>query len=135
MHKFQEAVDAAQVDARLVEILRLRASQINGCSFCVNLHSSAARDAGESDERLAIVATWKNANSFSPRERAALRWFETVTRIADSPAEDALAELHEYFDLDEVVSLTWAAAAINAWNRVSVSLGHHGGPAHEEELS
>jgi len=134
MHRFQAAVDAAQLDPRLVEMGRLRASQINGCSFCVNLHSSAARAAGESDERLHMVSAWRNADSFSPRERAMLRWFEAVTLIDEEPVDGALAELAEHFSIDDVVALTWAAAAINAWNRVSVALGHRGGPAYQEEM-
>lgn len=134
MHRFQSAVDAAQVDPRLVELGRLRASQINGCSFCVNLHSSAARSAGESDERLHMVSAWRNSDSFSPRERAMLRWFEAVTLVADGPTDEALAELSEHFSVDDVVALTWAAAAINAWNRVSVALGHRGGPVYKENI-
>jgi AhpD family alkylhydroperoxidase len=133
MHTFQAAVDGASVDRRLVELCRLRASQINGCSFCVGLHSSAARAEGESEERLQMVAVWRTAKGFSPRERAALRWFETLTRIADGPVDDARVELAQHFNDEEIVSLTWASAAINAWNRVAVSLGHHGGPAVQEE--
>jgi alkylhydroperoxidase family enzyme len=94
------------------------------------MHSNAAREAGESDARLHMVAAWQHARSFTARERAALRWCETITRLADAqPTGEAFAELHQHFTDAEIVTLTWAVAAINAWNRVAVPLGRLGGPA------
>jgi AhpD family alkylhydroperoxidase len=129
MHGLQERIDGGELEPGLLEMVRLRASQINGCSFCVNLHSNAAREAGESDARLHMVAAWQHARSFTARERAALRWCETITRLADAqPTGEALAELRQHFTDAEIVTLTWAVAAINAWNRVAVPLGRLGGP-------
>jgi AhpD family alkylhydroperoxidase len=129
MHAVQERIDASGLDPQLVEIVKLRASQLNGCAFCVNLHTTSARDAGVDDRRLHMVAAWRHANSFTDPERAALRWCEELTTLRDgAPAVDARAELQRHFDEEQVVALTWAVAVINAWNRVAVSLGRRGGP-------
>ena len=129
MHGLQERVDGGDLEQGLLEMVRLRASQINGCSFCVNLHANAAREVGESDARLHMVAAWRHARSFTARERAALRWCETLTGLAQASAtDDALAELREQFSDPEIVTLTWAVAAINAWNRIAVPLGRPAGP-------
>ncbi len=129
MHGLQERIDGSGLEAGLLEMIRLRASQINGCSFCVNLHTNGARKAGESDARLHMVAAWRHARSFTARERAALQWCDTSTRLADAqPMGEALAELREHFTDAEIVTLTWAVASINAWNRIAVPLGQKGGP-------
>lgn len=129
MHALQEHIDACGVEPGLLEMVKLRASQINGCSFCVNLHAGTARDAGESDARLHMVSAWRHARSFTPRERAALEWSDTITRLADAPSmEEGLEKLRTHFSDAEIVTLTWAVAAINAWNRVAVPLGRQGGP-------
>jgi AhpD family alkylhydroperoxidase len=129
MHGLQERIDDGDLEQGLLEMVRLRASQINGCSFCVNLHASAAREAGEPDARLHMVAAWRHARSFTARERAALGWCETLTGLAEAPAfGEPLAELREHFSDPEIVTLTWAVAAINAWNRIAVPLGRPAGP-------
>ena len=129
MHGLQERVDGGDLEQGLLEMVRLRVSQLNGCSFCVNLHANAAREAGESDARLHMVAAWRHARSLTPRERAALRWCEMLTGLALAPATDEpLAELREHFSDPEIVTLTWAVAAINAWNRIAVPLGRRAGP-------
>jgi AhpD family alkylhydroperoxidase len=129
MHGVQEEIDASGLDSQLLEIVKLRASQINGCAFCVNLHTTSARDAGVDDQRLHMVSAWMHANSFTARERTALRWCEEVTRLSDAaPSADAVAELQRHFNDEQIVALTWAVAVINAWNRVAVSLGRRGGP-------
>lgn len=129
MHGLQERIDDGNLEPGLLEMVRLRASQINGCSFCVNLHANAAREGGESDARLHMVAAWRHARSFTARERAALRWCETLTGLAEAPAfDEPLAELREHFTDPEIVTLTWAVAAINVWNRIAVPLGRPAGP-------
>lgn len=129
MHHLQSAIDDSGVEPRLLEIINLRASQINGCSFCVNMHAEAARSRGESDARLHMVSAWQHARSFTPAERAALRWCEEVTRQGTAaPSEEAAETLREHFSDEEVIALTWAVAAINAWNRIAVALGQQGGP-------
>jgi AhpD family alkylhydroperoxidase len=129
MHHLQQRIDESGLEPRLLELLKLRASQINGCAFCVNLHANSARDRGESDTRLHLVSAWRHARSFTAAERAALNWCEEITHQASGPPSDeALQELHEHFSEEEIVALTWAIAAINAWNRIAVPLGQLGGP-------
>jgi AhpD family alkylhydroperoxidase len=129
MLALQQQIDSSGADKALLELVKLRASQINGCSFCVNMHANAARAAGVDDRRLHMVAAWRHSNTFTEPERAALRWSEELTRLSDgSPSPDALAELREHFGDEHVVALTWAVAAINSWNRMAVSLGQRGGP-------
>lgn len=129
MHHLQQAIDESGVEPRLLEIVKLRASQINGCSFCVNMHANSARAKGESDARLHMVSAWGHARSFTAPERAALRWCEEITRQASAaPSDEARAEMQAHFSEEQIVALTWAIAAINAWNRIAVPLGQLGGP-------
>lgn len=129
MHHLQGEIDGSGIEPRLLEMVKLRASQINGCSFCVNMHAESARSRGESDARLHMVSAWHHSRSFTAAERAALRWCEEITRQASAPpSDDALEELRDYFDEDQIVAITWAVAAINAWNRIAVPLGQLGGP-------
>ena len=129
MHELQERLDGSGIDRALLEMLKLRASQINGCSFCVQLHSSEARRQGVPDERLHMVAAWRYANSFTAAEKAALAWCESITRLSElGPPERELEDLRVHYSDEQIVALTWAVAAINAWNRIAVPLGRHGGP-------
>jgi AhpD family alkylhydroperoxidase len=129
MHHLQGEIDNSGFEPRLLEMVKLRASQINGCSFCVNMHADAARSRGESDARLHMVSAWHHSRSFTPAERAAFRWTEEITHQASgAPSEEALTELREHFAEDQIVALTWAVAAINGWNRIAVPLGQLGGP-------
>ncbi len=128
MLSWSEAVDAAGFEPRLLELVRLRASQLNGCGFCVDLHSAGARRLGEEERRIHLVSAWREASCFTAAERAALNWCEAVTLLAGRGVpEDAHAELADHFSDGEVVALTWAIAAINAWNRVAVAMDERGG--------
>ena len=116
------AVDRCGLERSLLHLVKLRASQINGCSFCVDMHSREARDDGESEQRLYLVAAWKESPLFSGRERAALAWTETVTRIADGGVPDALYDAaRAEFSEEELAKLTVAVGMINIWNRICVS--------------
>jgi AhpD family alkylhydroperoxidase len=109
-------------DPRLLNLIKIRASQINGCAYCVGLHSAEAREHGETDERLDMVAVWREAECFGRAERAALAWCEALTRLPDSGAPDELFdELARRFTSEQVVALTLAIVAINGWNRLNVS--------------
>ena len=109
-------------DPRLLNLIRIRASQINGCAYCVRLHATEARERGETDERLDLVAVWREADCFGRAERAALAWCESLTRLPDSGAPDELFdELSRHFTSEQVVALTLAIVAINGWNRLNVS--------------
>jgi AhpD family alkylhydroperoxidase len=108
----------------LLELVKLRASQINGCGYCVDMHASDARKAGESERRLYAVAVWRETPFFSPRERAALAWTEALTRLSQQPALEAdFGVLREQFSEREMVDLSLAIAAINSWNRLAVGFG------------
>ena len=111
----------------LLELVKLRASQINGCGFCVDMHAKDARQAGETERRLYAVAVWRETPFFSPRERAALAWTEALTRLSQLSQQRALdgdfKALREHFSEREMVDLSLAISAINSWNRLAVGFG------------
>lgn len=110
------------IESELRELVYLRASQINGCAFCVDMHVKAARTKGEADKRLHLVAVWREATCFTPRERAALAWTEAVTLVSESHVPDAVYEqARGQFPPRELVALTFAVAVINSWNRLQVA--------------
>jgi AhpD family alkylhydroperoxidase len=105
----------------LLELVKLRASQINGCAFCVDMHAADARKAGETERRLMGVSVWRETPFFTPRERAALAWTEALTRLSETYAPDAdYAAINEHFTAAEQVNLTLAIGVINVWNRFGV---------------
>lgn len=107
-----------------LELVRLRASQINGCGFCVDMHSRDAKKAGETDERLFTVASWREAPYFTDAERAALALTEAATRIADNPhgvPDDVWNDAATHYDEESLAALIMSIAAINAWNRLNVT--------------
>jgi AhpD family alkylhydroperoxidase len=117
----EKALSKCGLEKPLLELVKLRVSQINGCAFCLDLHWKDARRAGESEQRLNGVAAWREAPWYTERERAALLLAEALTRVADRPIPE---EIHERVSLvfsdQDLVDLIWAIAAINAWNRVSI---------------
>lgn len=116
------AVDDCGLEPGLMHLIKLRASQINGCSYCVDMHAHEARRDGESEQRLHLVAAWRDSPLFTARERAAFAWTEAVTLIAQGGVSDTLyAQALEHFSESELVKLTVAVAMINTWNRLSVS--------------
>ncbi|MET3135094.1 AhpD family alkylhydroperoxidase [Oxalobacteraceae bacterium GrIS 1.11] len=121
MMALEVAVGKLGLEASLLELIKLRASQINGCAFCVDLHSSDARKAGESERRLHAVAVWRETPFFSERERAVLAWTETLTLLAQNGAPDAaFAPLAAHFSTREMVDISMAICSINSWNRLAV---------------
>lgn len=110
---------------RTVELVKLRVSQINGCAFCVNMHARDAKQGGETDERLWSVAAWREAPYYTDEERAALALAEAASRIADNPdgvPDDVWNEAADHYDEKTLAALVMAIAAINAWNRISVTV-------------
>ncbi len=106
----------------LIELVRMRASQINGCAFCLDMHSKDARRRGESEQRLYLLNAWTESSLYTPRERAALAWTEAVTRIEDTRAPDAIYDaLRPHFSDREIVDLTILIGLINLWNRLAIS--------------
>ena len=113
---------AAHVDRKLLHLIKLRASQINGCAFCIGMHSDEALRDGEKPERLLLLDAWRESAAFGEKERAALNWIEEVTLIAQSHAsKEAFDELNRFFSEEEIGYLTLAAAMINSWNRIAIS--------------
>ncbi len=122
MYNLQGAVNRSGLESSIHELVKLRASQINGCAYCVDMHFKDAKAHGESVERLNLVCVWREAPGFSDRERAALLWTETLTRIADQGVpDDVFDRVHQHFDDEELTNLTLAVVTINAWNRFAIS--------------
>ena len=121
MIALEASVNKLGLEPALLELVKLRASQINGCAYCVDLHSSDARKRGESERRLHAVAVWREAPFFTDRERAALAWTESLTMIAQTGAPDADYQwLSSQFNEEERVRLTVVINAINGWNRLAI---------------
>ena len=112
----------AGLERPLFELVKIRASQINGCAYCLDMHTKDARLAGETEQRIYALNAWRETPFFSDRERAALEWTEAVTRVADTHVPDEVYErVKTQFDEAEVVALTFAIVVINSWNRLATS--------------
>ena len=108
---------------RLIELVKMRASQINGCAYCLDSHSKQLRKAGETEQRIYLLNAWRESPLYSPRERAALAWTDALTRISETHApDDAYEEVRRHFDEKETVDLTTLIGMINLWNRLAISL-------------
>jgi len=113
---------AEGVDKRLFTLVKIRASQINHCAYCIDMHTKEARAAGETEQRIYALSAWRETPFFSERERAALDWTETVTLVADTHvSDDAFARVSAQFGEQELLALTFAIIVINSWNRLSVA--------------
>lgn len=122
MYATNSYLNDSPVDQGLRRLIELRVSQINGCNYCIWLHSRQARDLGEPDERIAGVADWRAADCYSDAERAAFAWTESVTQITDgTPPADQFAALQQHFDDRQIVDLTAMVANMNALNRLGIS--------------
>lgn len=120
--KYLDFSMAFRIDETLAVLIDIRASQLNGCAFCVDMHVKQGRIHGERELRLHHVAIWRESPLFTPRERAALAWTEALTRIPPEGISDAAyAEAREHFGEQELSDLTWRVAAINGWNRMNVA--------------
>ena len=115
---------ASKLGMPLVELVQTRVSQINGCAFCLDMHARNLRKHGETWQRINSLSTWREAGFYSERERAALNWAESLTRLADHHGDHdaAFGTLKEQFSDQEIVELSWAVAQINAWNRMAVGM-------------
>lgn len=121
MAAFDRSID---LDPALRELVKIRASQINGCAYCIELHTRDARRAGETERRIYALSAWHESPLFSDRERAALTLTDAMTRIADAGLpEAAFEQALEYFDEKELANLILAIVAINSWNRIAISSG------------
>jgi AhpD family alkylhydroperoxidase len=117
----EDQVKASGLEQSLIELVKTRASQINGCAFCINMHTADARKYGETEQRLYLLNAWRESPLYTERERAALRWTEALTLISETHAPDEDYEaMRAQFSESEAVNLTMLIGAINAWNRVAI---------------
>lgn len=122
LRKLEGYIKKSGLEPDLMELVKLRASQLNGCAYCIDMHTKDARTNGESEQRLYGVSAWHEAPFYSERERAALTWTEAVTLISQDHVPDEIyAEARKYFSEKELVDLTLGIIAINSWNRLAVS--------------
>ena len=122
MLALEKHVSSTTLDHGLRELIKLRASQINGCAFCVDMHSKDLRKHGETEQRLYLLSVWRESPLFTDAERAALAWTEAVTRVADTGVpDDVYEEFARHFTEQERVQITLLIGAINIWNRLAVS--------------
>jgi AhpD family alkylhydroperoxidase len=127
MSALERYVRTTGLEKPLLELVKIRASQINGCAFCLAMHTRDARKAGEREDRIAVLPAWRETDWFSPRERAALAWAEAVTTLEKREVPDEVfAQAREQFGEKELADLTLAVVAINGWNRFNVAF--HGEP-------
>ncbi len=108
--------------AATLELVKIRVSQLNGCAYCLDMHTKDARVRGETEQRLYAVAVWKESPFYSGAERAALAWAEALTHISQGAPDNVYEALHEYYSEQEIVGLTCAIVAINSWNRWAISM-------------
>lgn len=117
----EKAVASSGLERSLIELVKIRASQINGCAFCIDMHTRDARKAGETEARIYLLDAWREAPHYTPRERAALAWTEALTLVASTHAPDADYDgLKPHFTDEEIVKLTLLIATINVWNRLAI---------------
>jgi AhpD family alkylhydroperoxidase len=110
------------MDKKLFHLVEIRVSQLNGCAYCIDMHTKDARLAGETEQRIYALSAWRETPFFTERERAALEYTEAVTRVGDTHVPDEVyAQASKVFDEDEMVALTFAVVVINSWNRLSIS--------------
>ena len=113
------------LEPKLIHLVKMRASQINGCAYCLDMHSRDARKVGETEQRLYVLPGWRETKLFTPRERAALAWTDALTLIAGAPAPDTVyEELRRHFSDKEIVDLTTLIGMINLWNRLAIAMGY-----------
>lgn len=118
----EQHVRKSGLDTKLLELVRMRASQLNGCAYCLDMHSKDARAEGETEQRLYGLSAWREAPYYTDRERAALEWTEAVTLISRDQVPDEVYErVRRQFSEEELVNLTFAVIAINSWNRLAIT--------------
>ncbi|QAY66818.1 carboxymuconolactone decarboxylase family protein [Paenibacillus protaetiae] len=124
MLKLEGFIQTSGLDAKLNELIKIRASQINGCAFCINMHTQAAREMGETEQRIYLLNAWREAPFYSDKERAVLELTEAVTRISEQGVPQELYErVRAHVDEAEYMAIIMAINTINAWNRIAISTG------------
>lgn len=124
MIELEKYVATSGLERSLYELVKTRASQINGCAYCLDMHTKDARKAGETEQRLYVLSAWRETSFYTPRKRAALAWTEAVTQIShEGVSEELFKVTSQHFEEKELVALTMAIVAINGWNRLAISFG------------
>lgn len=122
MYGLEHYIRSSGLDKRLLELVKTRCSQINGCAYCIDMHTKDARSAGETEQRLYALNAWRETPFYSDQERAALDWAEALTLIADTHAPDDIYErARQHFSEEELAKLTLAIVTINSWNRIAIA--------------
>ena len=122
MVALEKYIASCGLDHKFTHLLKLRASQINGCAFCIDMHSIDARAEGETEQRLYALNAWRETPFFTDRERAGLAWIEAITLVSESHVpDDVYEEARQHFSEKEIFDLTFIASTINAWNRIAIS--------------
>lgn len=120
--KLEAYVKQSGLERLLIELVKTRASQLNGCAYCIDMHTKDARTEGETEQRLYALSAWREAPFYTERERAALEWTEALTLISENDVKDELYQrVREHFDEKELVDLSLAIATINTWNRLAIA--------------
>lgn len=131
MYGLEKYVHGCGLESSLLELVKYRASQINGCAYCMDMHTKDARSKGETEQRLYCLSAWRETPFYTQRERAALAWTEAVTLVAQTQVpDDIYEEVHQHFSELELVNLTMAIVAINGWNRLAVGFRREVGTYH-----
>jgi AhpD family alkylhydroperoxidase len=130
LYQLQQEVAESGIDPKTLHLIKIRASQINGCAYCIDMHTIDARAEGETEQRIYALNAWREGPFFNDKERAALELTEAVTRVADTHVPDEVFELvRQHYSEQEIVNLTWAIVAINSWNRLAITVraepGHY----------
>jgi len=124
LHRLSQRVKQSGLESSLLELVKLRASQLNGCAYCIDMHTKDARAAGETEQRLYALTAWREGPFFSERERAALALTEAVTLVAETHAPfDVVEEAAHHFEPEELTRLLYAIIETNAWNRLAITVG------------
>ncbi|WP_437230306.1 carboxymuconolactone decarboxylase family protein [Planctomicrobium sp. SH661] len=121
MYSIEKYLRGCGLPHSLLELVKTRASQLNHCAFCIDMHTKDARAAGETEQRLYALNAWQEAPFYSEQERAALAWCEAVTQVSEGVPDELYEEVRQHFSEKEIVDLTWAVGAINLWNRMAIS--------------
>ena len=122
MYGLERYVRGSGLEPSLLHLVKMRASQINGCAYCLDMHSKDARSEGETEQRLYLLNAWREAPFYTERERAALAWTEALTLVSETHVPDEVyAQAREQFTEEELVNLSLAVVAINGWNRLSIA--------------
>ncbi|PYT19376.1 MAG: carboxymuconolactone decarboxylase [Acidobacteria bacterium] len=130
MFGLEKYISESGLDHKLIHLIKMRASQINGCAYCIDMHSKDARALGETEQRLYELDAWRETPFYTDRERAALEWTEALTSVSETHVPDAVYnEVKKYFSEKEIVDLTIVVSTINMWNRLAISMravqAHH----------